>query len=98
MSVEDAGLSDRGRENYEPGSMRFRFAALRLNPWHAETNPNGFVNLGISENVSRAIYGRVVEITFVVLSSSHYLASNDIRTIPEIIRVGLRIPSKVSNY
>lgn len=52
MSLAEAGLSERGSANYEPGRMRTRYAAIYQNPWHAETNTNGFINLGVSENVS----------------------------------------------
>jgi hypothetical protein len=51
MSLAEAGLSERGAANYEPGSVRYRYAAVYGNPWDAETNPNGFINLGVSENV-----------------------------------------------
>jgi len=52
MSVTEAGLSERGLANYEPGGVRIRYDAIYNNLYHPKTNPTGLVNLGVSENVS----------------------------------------------
>ena len=51
MSVVDAGLSERGLEYHNRGEMRDGYEMLYYNLYHPETNPTGYVNLGVSENV-----------------------------------------------
>jgi hypothetical protein len=51
MSVADTGLSKRGLEHYKNGEMREGYEMLYGNLYHSETNPTGYINLGVSENV-----------------------------------------------
>jgi hypothetical protein len=52
MSVADAGLSERGLEHYKHGEMKDGYEMLYGNLYNPETNPTGYINLGVSENVS----------------------------------------------
>lgn len=47
-------LSDRGRE-LAKNNIRDKFSAMFSDVYDAGTNPNGFVNLGVSENVGATI-------------------------------------------
>ena len=53
LNQQDSSLSNRGLELQANGGLVARWKWMLDNSYHAETNPDGIVNLGTAENVSK---------------------------------------------
>lgn len=54
---EPASLADRGLELAQVGQLLDKFKEILQNPYDPDANPDGFVNMGIAENVCVLSYG-----------------------------------------
>ena len=50
-AVQASTLSDRGYDMAKAGGNMDKFKTILSNPYHPIDNPEGFVNIGTSENV-----------------------------------------------
>lgn len=50
-SNEDSSLADRGLEFAKVGEILGKFKTILSNPYDPDTNPDGFINMGVAENV-----------------------------------------------
>ncbi|MCJ1463842.1 hypothetical protein MMC07_002451 [Pseudocyphellaria aurata] len=50
LSTEDPSLADRGLHFAQAGESLDKFKFVLSDPYHPDTNPDGFINMGIAEN------------------------------------------------
>ena len=48
--LSNSGLSSRGKDLWKEGGMRDMLNKIFDNPYAPETNPSGFINIGVAEN------------------------------------------------
>lgn len=51
LSKDDTSLADRGLQFAHIGENLGKFKTILSNPYDPDTNPDGFINMGIAENV-----------------------------------------------
>lgn len=51
LSTEDPTLADRGLSFAHIGENLEKFKTILSDPYHPDTNPDGFINMGTAENV-----------------------------------------------
>ena len=89
MSVaDDAALSERGLEYHNHGEMREGYKMLYGNLYHPETNPTGYVNLGVSENVRQDSALRSFDLLSSAPPFSHMKSCSIIPNLLGLLRIG----------